>query len=182
MATPTGALGAEKNYLLLLAAAGVLLFLSIAGFFTYQSSVARDQSLLSSSRLLVDTLKSLSKTGSDAATGVPPDFELVQSLTKGFQDTLLAYESGNSELGITELASDAKPQLEALNAAWAPMRDALKVIEDNAVPYGRVSTNIKAIADVVPPAIGAYAEALEVVSRGKNAADTYAVSRQLMRL
>ena len=182
MATPTGALGAEKNYLLLLAAAGVLLFLSIAGFFTYQSSVARDQSLLSSSRLLVDTLKSLSKTGSDAASGVPPDFELVQSLTKGFQDTLLAYENGNSELGITELSSDAKPLLEALNVAWAPMRDALKVIEDNAVPYGRVSTNIKAIADVVPPAIGAYAEALEVVSRNKNAADTYAVSRQLMRL
>ena len=182
MATPTGAAAAEKNYLLLLAAAGVLLFISIAGFFTYQSSVARDQSLLSSSRLLVDTLKSLSKTGSDAASGVTPDFELVNSLTKGFQDTLLAYETGNSDLGISQLSADAKPELDALKTAWEPMKAALKTIEDNAVPYARVSANIKAIADVVPPAIGAYSEVLEKVSRGNSTADTYSVSRQLMRL
>ncbi len=182
MATPTGAAAAEKNYLLLLAAAGVLLFISIAGFFTYQSSVARDQSLLSSSRLLVDTLKSLSKTGSDAASGVTPDFELVDSLTRGFQDTLLAYETGNSDLGISQLSADAKPELEALKAAWEPMKAALKTIEDNAVPYARVSANIKAVADVVPPAIGAYSEVLEKVSRGNSTADTYSVSRQLMRL
>lgn len=182
MATPTGAAAAEKNYLLLLAAAGVLLFISIAGFFTYQSSVARDQSLLSSSRLLVDTLKSLSKTGSDAASGVTPDFELVDSLTRGFQDTLLAYETGNSDLGISQLSADAKPELEALKTAWEPMKAALKTIEDNAVPYARVSANIKAIADVVPPAIGAYSEVLEKVSRGASSTDTYSVSRQLMRL
>ncbi len=179
MATGTAT---EKNYLLLLAAAGVLLFVSIVGFFTYQSQVARDQSLLSSSRLLVDTLRSLSKTGSDAASGVSPDFELVQSLTQGFDTTLQAYQQGNAELGINALATDAKPELDALVKAWTPMKAALKVIEDNAVPYGRVSTNIKAIADVVPPTIGAYSETLERVSSTSSSADTYAVSRQLMRL
>ena len=181
MATLTGA-AAEKNYFIVLAAAGVLLFVSIVGFFTYESSVARNQSLLSSSRLLVDTLKSLAKTGSDAAAGVPPDFALVQSLSEGFDTTLKAYQDGNADLGISALAADAKPDLEALIKAWTPMKAALKTIEDNAVPYGRVSTNVKAIADVVPPAISAYAESVEKVSRISSGSDTYVVTRQLMRL
>ncbi len=180
MADSSGA--AEKNYLPLLAAAGVLLFVSIAGFFTYQSAVARDKSLLSSSRLLVDTLKTLSKTGSDAASGVSPDFLLVQSLTRSVDATVLGYQEGNADLGISALPSGSQADLDALVTAWAPMKTALKTIEDNAVPYGRVSTNLKAIADVVPPAIGAYSEVLEKASRGASSADTYALSRQLMQL
>ncbi|MDO9451995.1 MAG: methyl-accepting chemotaxis protein [Stagnimonas sp.] len=161
MANSTGAAAAEKNYLLLLAAAGVLLFISIAGFFTYQSSVARDQSLLNSARLMVDTLRSLSKTGTDVVNGVPPNFELVQSLAQGFDQTLTAYRGGDSTLGISAMTIQNRAELDALDAAWAPMKAQLQIIQDNAVPYQRVATNIKAINEIVPGAIASYSAVLE---------------------
>jgi len=180
MANTTGA--TEKNYLLLLAAAGVLLFISMAGFFTYQSAVARDQSLLNSSRLLGDTLKSLSKTGADAAAGVTPDFALVKSLSAGFDATLQAYAEGNSDIGISALPSSEQPELEALQTAWVPMRKALNTVEGNAVPFKRVTTNTKAIAEVVPPVIDAYGEVLEKATRSGAASNVDAASRQITRL
>ncbi|MES2682550.1 MAG: methyl-accepting chemotaxis protein [Pseudomonadota bacterium] len=177
MASLTGAASTEKNYFAVLAAAGLLLLLSLAGFFTYGTSVARHQSLLSSSRLMVDTLKSLAKTGSDATTGTPPDFALVQSLTEGFDSTLTGYQESSSSL-----ADEAKPELEALATAWTPMKASLQIIQANAVPYGRVATNVKAISEVLPPAIAQYSEAVERLSRTASGADTYVLSRQMMRL
>ncbi len=181
MANPTGA-AAEKNHLLLLAAAGVLLFISVAGFLTYQSSVARNQTLLSSSGLLVDTLRSLGKTGADAAVGVSPDFALVKSLTEGVDTTLQAYQDGNSQIGISALSASLKPELDALATAWAPMRAALETILNNAVPYGRVSVNANAIADAVPAAISVYAEGLDKSPRGLSGSEVASLNRQLMRL
>ncbi len=182
MATATGAPGAEKNYLLLLAAAGVLLLIAIAGFFTYQSAVARDQARQASSRLVVDTLKSLARTGRDASVGVAPDFTLVQNLSASVESTLKAYESGDSDLGIPALSSDARPELEALAAAWVPMKAALRTLQDNAAAYVRVAANIKAITEVLPPVIDFYNSTLEKVARGASNNDVYGVSRQLSRL
>lgn len=180
MANPTGAAAVEKNYLLILAAAGILLFISIAGFFTYQSAVSRNQSLLSSARLLVDSLRSLVKTGADAENGVAPDFALVQSLTEGVSATLAAYQEGNAELGISALPADSRTELEALTSAWAPMKSVLNTITENALPYARSAVALKALTAAVHPALKAYADALEKTPRSGN--DNYLLSRQLLRL
>jgi len=181
MANPTGA-AAEKNHLLLLAAAGVVLFISVAGFFTYQSSTARNQALLGSSQLLDDALHSLSKAGADTAAGVTPDFDLLKNLGDGVDTTLNNYGGGSVAAGISALSSNVKPELDGLIGAWAPTKAALKIIAENAVPYGRVATNVNAIADAVPTAVSAYSEALEKSARSGSANDTYGISRQLLRL
>ncbi len=169
MATYTGAATADKNSLLILAAAALLLLIAAAGFVSYQSSVAQKQIQLGSSQNLLDTLRVLSKTGADTAQGVAPDFKLLQSLGAGF-DTLLSNDRGGG------------PEFDALAIAWAPVQTALKTMADNAVPYGRVSTNAKVIADVLPPAINAYAESFDKLSLGGSAGDTYLLGRQLFRV
>lgn len=177
MATSTGAATTEKNYLLLLAAAGVLLFISISGLFVYQAALARDQSLLNSYRLLSDTLRSLSKTGTDVAAGVPPNFELVLSLTQGFDQTLEAYRGGDSGLGINAVSVANRAEFDALEAAWTPMKAQLKVIQDNAAPYQRAAVNIKEISEIVPGAIASYSAVIE-----RTASTNALMNLQLKRL
>lgn len=171
MATSTGIAAAERNHLLILAAAGILLLLSFVGFFTSQSSLARVQSQLDSVQFADDTLQSLGKMGSDISNGTAADFALMQKLT-GSLDTTMGTLVTN--LGATD-------EREAVAASWTPMKAELRAMQESTVPYSRVATNVRAIVELLSPAALAYGDAQERPARS-SATEALALSRQQLRL
>lgn len=180
MATLTGANPTLRRDFTLLALAALLIAVAIGGFYFSQSSAARNQAALSSSRQLVESLNALAKAASDPARGASPDFSLISARSQALDDTLQEYQS---TAGFGGLPAGFTPELDALVAAWGQMKVPLATVQAAEVPYGRVATNVAAIADVVPPASTAYEEATEKLANTPGrGGDTFLVSRQLARL
>lgn len=147
---------AEKNYLAVLAFAAVLLLVAIVGFFlTRPSGDAADEGIAE----LSESLKALER----AADGDPLDVAYLQQQSQRVE-TVLSETSGS----------------DPVRAAVAPGLAAARTVQTQAAPYARVVTNLKAIADLTPPVIKAYSDALERNTR--SASDSTLLSRQLVRL